>query len=244
MTNKWAEQNLTAILLYHRIALPKLHSAVAGQYVAPCLLKSQILYLKKKQWQPVSLLESLHTRDSFSSDIFAITFDDGYLSVYDRAFPILMEAEVSATVYVVTSQIGGTNLWDHGLGDCIEDMMTQEQIIELHKAGFEIGSHTLSHPHLPQLTDKELEREISDSKKHLEDMLGNEVQSFAYPYGEYDSRVRDKVIEAGYKNAVSTKLGTYSEKSSVFDIPRINVRWNSFGPHLLKKIFRGAYRIA
>ena len=67
---------------------------------------------------------------------FAVTFDDGYLSVYDKAFPILAARGITGTVYVVADQIGGINQWDHSAGDYLEHMMNADQIREMHKAGF------------------------------------------------------------------------------------------------------------
>ena len=115
--------------------------------------------------------------------------------------------------------------------------MSVEQIREMAKSGFEIGSHTLTHPHLPDISVEQLTREIVDSKNRLEDILGGEVVSFSYPYGDYDDRVLAASIEAGYDYAVTTKLGIVGG-NSIFEIPRVNVRWNAIGPLLMRKINR------
>ena len=144
---------------------------------------------------------------------------------------------MTGTVYVVSSAIGGINEWDSRAGDMREPMMSLAQIKELAEAGFEIGSHTVSHPHLTTISDEQLQREIVDSKRALEDITGKEVVSFSYPYGDLDERVIDAVMAAGYKNAVSTKLGVANSRGA-FDIPRVNVRWNALGPLLMRKIRR------
>jgi len=229
--------------MYHRFGFPKPFSLVAGQYVAPSLLVSQINYLKSNSWEPVDLRDMIADRTSVPDNSrYSITFDDGYLSVYDKAFPILAAKGITGTVYVVADQIGGINQWDHSAGDYLEHMMSAEQIREMHKAGFEIGSHTLSHPHLTQLSDDKLRAEVLDSKKSLEDVIGEEVTSFSYPYGDYDDRVKKVVIEAGYTNAVSTRLGIVLPTDGAYDIPRINVRWNTFGFALMQKIRRAVRR--
>jgi len=226
--------------MYHRMGLPRLSSLVAGHYVAPLLFSSQLDYLTVRDWSAVGL-ESLVEKSRFGRaaerDEYAITFDDGYLSVYRYAFPALLERRMTATVYVVSGAIDGTNEWDRRAGDQSEPMMTRAQVREMAERGFEIGSHTLTHPHLTGLTEAELTRELTDSKHQLEDVIGREVVSFAYPYGDYDDRVMAAAIAAGYRNAVSTRLGVVG-RTSVFEIPRVNVRWNAFGPLLMRKIRR------
>jgi peptidoglycan/xylan/chitin deacetylase (PgdA/CDA1 family) len=69
------------------------------------------------------------------------------------------------------------------------------------------GSHTLTHPSLPDLDDRQLRREVADSKHQLEDLLGEEVNTFAYPFGYLNRRVRAAVVEAGYKLAFTTVPG-------------------------------------
>ncbi|MEN6356494.1 MAG: polysaccharide deacetylase family protein [Armatimonadota bacterium] len=236
MLSSISRTTTSVVLLYHRMGLPKLSSLVAGQYVAPNLFRSQLDYLSSKGWAAANL-ESVISNDLSDIDRFAITFDDGYLSVYEHAYPALVEHQIKATIYVVVDSIGGLNEWDRKAGDQSEPMMSAEQIKELSNAGFEIGSHTLTHPHLTELNDSELKHELVESKNRLEDLIGKPVKSFSYPYGDCDDRVIASAIEAGYSNAVTTKLGIVW-KSSAFEIPRVNVRWNAFGPMLMRKIGR------
>ncbi len=230
----------SVVLLYHRLGFPKLSSLVAGQYVAPRLFSSQLMYFKSRKWQSPTLsniIEGYKSAEDLSNS-YLVTFDDGYLSVYEHGFPLIKGAEANAVVYIVTSCIGGINEWDRKAGDREEQMMTVDQIRELADAGIEIGSHTLTHPHLTQVDDKQLNVEIADSKKRLEDIIGREVKSFSYPYGDYDNRVVDAVRKAGYSNAVTTKLGIISNDTDPMRIPRINIRWNTIGPLLNRKIWR------
>lgn len=213
---------------------------MAGQYVAPALLKSQLDCLATRGWRWASLEDTVETARFGKRpprDQFAITFDDGYESVFAHAVPALAERGMKATVYVVAGAIGGLNEWDYKAGDRQERLMSASQIREIADCGFEIGSHTLTHPHLTDLNESALKRELVDSKHLLEDLIGREVDSFSYPYGDYDDRVLAATIVAGYKNAVSTKLGA-AGKSSVYEIPRVNVRWSAIGPLLLRKIRR------
>ncbi|MCL5670451.1 MAG: polysaccharide deacetylase family protein [Acidobacteria bacterium] len=228
----------SVVLLYHRLGMVKFGSLVAGQYVAPRLFASQLDCLNSRGWEHSALHEIIDLDRSGREDQYGVTFDDGYLSVYEHACPALSARGMSATIYVVANSIGGINEWDKRAGDREERMMSAAQVRELADSGFEIGSHTLTHPRLTELNDTDLDEEIAGSKHKLEDLTGKEVRSFSYPYGDYDNRVLRAVVAAGYSSAVSTRLGVVKDGASVFEIPRVNVRWNAFGPLLMRKIHR------
>ena len=230
-------QGTSVVLLYHRMGWPKLGSLVTGQYVAPCLFRSQMDSLVAGGWKPVSFADMIENGER-DEDKFCITFDDGYLSVYDRACPVLAERGMTGTIFVVADSVGGINEWDRRRGDQAEKMMSAHQLAELAESGLEIASHTLTHPRLPQLSDGELKRELVDSKRKLEDISGHEVTSFSYPYGDYDERVRDAAQESGYKYAATTRLGVVPVGVQPYEIPRVNVRWNAITPLLMRKIRR------
>lgn len=107
----------------------------------------------------------------------AICFDDGLKSNYDVAYPVLAEAGIPATVYIITSMIGGSY---HG-----KPTMSASELLELQAAGWEIGSHTVTDPNLTEITLEEAEAEFRDSKATLE-ALGLDVKTFAYPRGEFN----------------------------------------------------------
>lgn len=213
---------------------------VAGQYVVPQLFRSQLDCLSMHGWQCAPLLDvakRVQSGDHPSSNEFVITFDDGYSSVYKHAIPEICRRGMSATVFVVAGAIGGINEWDYKIGDRQEQIMSAQQIREISDLGLEIGSHTLTHPHLTSLDEQALKRELIDSKHKLEDLIGKEVAGFSYPYGDYDERVLAATATAGYKYAVSTRLGAVG-KANVYEIPRVNVRWSAVGPLLMRKIAR------
>jgi peptidoglycan/xylan/chitin deacetylase (PgdA/CDA1 family) len=221
--------------------MPKLSLLVAGQYVAPRLFRWELDYLAARRWRNISLagiVDRCRTGGSAIENEFSITFDDGYMSVYEHAYPALRDRNLTAAVYMVADAIDGINEWDRRAGDKKEPMMTAQQVKELSEAGFEIGSHSLTHAHLTDLPDDRLRAELVDSKRKIEDLIGKEVVSFSFPYGDYDCRVLEETIAAGYKYALITKLGAVVEGTSLFEIPRVNVRWNALGPLLMRKINR------
>lgn len=138
-----------------------------------------------------------------------LTFDDGYEDFYFNVFPYLGEFHLKPTVFLVTDCIGGTNAWDEAAGFPSRRLLTKEQILEMSRHGVRFGSHTLKHPWLPNVSDAELRCEVVESKRRLEDLLGSEVDTFAYPGGCHDVRVRAAVAEAGYKWAFSTRPGLH-----------------------------------
>ena len=104
-----------------------------------------------------------------------------------------------------------------------DGMMTWDQLRMLQRAGHEIGSHSETHPILPQCTDSELAREISGSKALLEERLGVEVATFCYPNGDFDARVAAAVACAGYHQAVTTRGGPNRPGASRFELGRCDI---------------------
>jgi peptidoglycan/xylan/chitin deacetylase (PgdA/CDA1 family) len=99
--------------------------------------------------------------------------------------------------------------------------MDWEQLRALADRGVEIGSHTVSHPHLTRLSDQELDRELRDSRDHLEDELGRPCRYLAYPYGEDDRRVYAAAQKAGYEAAFTLK--SKAAPISVYALPRVDL---------------------
>ena len=112
--------------------------------------------------------------------------------------------------------------------DNLKDLyMTISHVRDLERNGMEIGSHTLTHPNLPTLTENELAREVENSKKRLETILGKSIKGFSYPFGKranFNDQVLSKTRGAGYKYAVSTEYGKVSGNTDMFLLPRIGVR--------------------
>ena len=227
----------SVVLMYHRIGSPLVRSVVRGQYVTPFLLRRQLAAMLAQGYRPVTL-GGLLSRGEYAGQ-FAVTFDDGYSSVRQPAYPILAEMGIRATVYVVAGAVGKTNEWDERIGDRTETILTADDLRELSAAGFEIGSHGMAHAHLTDLSDTELKTEVAESRRVLEDIIGAPVTGFSYPYGEWDARVRDAVMEAGYEYAVSTGKGILDPSADRFALPRLNVRWNNVPSVLLRKVRAG-----
>ncbi|HWA83828.1 MAG TPA: polysaccharide deacetylase family protein, partial [Fimbriimonadaceae bacterium] len=173
------------ILMYHRIGSPQPGSIVRGQYVPCDLFEKQLRFLLRRGYSPMSLTEFVRCLSSHPKGVrpIAITFDDGYESVYTDALPVLRRQGMTATVFVVAGQMGDTNQWDKVKGDVTEPMMDVWQIRDAQRLGIEIGSHTSSHPDLLLCSEPRAVDEIAGSKRVLEELLGQPVDWFSYPYG-------------------------------------------------------------
>lgn len=229
------------VLLFHRIGSFVVRSIVWGQYVPPLELRWQLQALRARGYRATTLAEII--ADPAVPGRMALTFDDAYLSVQTGAIPVLAEMQIPATIFAVAALVGKTNRWDQAKGDRSEPLLDVVALRELAAAGVEIGSHTLTHARLTELSGADLRAEVRDSKHVLEDLLGRPVHGFSYPYGAWDARIRDEVIEAGYRYATATTLRVVDGTLDPFAIPRMNMRWNTLGPEMQHKIKR-AYRKA
>jgi len=138
----------------------------------------------------------------------AITFDDGYAMNLEHAVPVLQAHRMPATFFLVAGCLGG---YLPPRADPTRSRIVSEADVQaLARAGFEIGAHTLSHPHLARLPRAEQRREIAESRAHLQAVSGQPVDGFAYPYGsvlDYTSETAALVREAGYAYAVTNRYG-------------------------------------
>lgn len=123
----------------------------------------------------------------FQQPIVSVTFDDGWESVYTQAFPILQKNGIHTTQYIITNTFNNF------------DYMSVAQIQSLQKAGNDIGSHTVTHPNATQLSDNELNKELSSSKQTLVKEFGVPVQDFTSPYGAYNAHTL-QVISQYYRS--------------------------------------------
>ncbi|MBW7989690.1 MAG: polysaccharide deacetylase family protein [Planctomycetes bacterium] len=155
----------------------------------------------------------------------AITFDDAFVSVLENAVPVLKKYKLPAAIFVPTGNLGKTPLWalKDGCSDAKEIVMTEQQIVELDKAGFEIFSHTISHPLLTEIEHDMLIYELKDSKQALERILSREVRAVSYPHGAYNSNVCEAAKEVGYKQAFTIQPFAVDESTDDMRIGRFVV---------------------
>lgn len=222
------------VLMYHNIDIPPKEAKLKSLYVKPKKFDNQIKFLKKFGYDFISS-DNLNKETKKS---ILLTFDDAFKDFYKNALPIIKKYNAKAIVFVPVNLVGTFNQWDYEKLNVKKAVMNWDEIKDLVKEGIEIGSHTLNHPFLTKIPIAQSKLEIEDSKKILEDKLGIEVKSFCYPYGDYDEKIKELVIKAGYKYAFTTKEGDLKESADFFEIKRIMVSgFYSLPKFLLKVMF-------
>ncbi|MFQ5615894.1 MAG: polysaccharide deacetylase family protein [Anaerolineales bacterium] len=208
------------ILTYHAISTAK--SPVC---IAPDVFESHLAALAQSGWVSVSLSEVLdwlefgtlqsadviHPGDRHdcgpSSKAVAITFDDGYASVYHQAWPRLKAWGFGATLFVITGRCGRDNRWPGQPGSMPTlPLLDWDQLGELGSDGFEFGAHTHTHPPLTEIPLGQAEDEIARSKEILAARTGQPVPVFAPPYGATNKPVQD-LISQYFCGSATTELG-------------------------------------
>lgn len=152
-----------------------------------------------------------------------ITFDDGYRNVHQNALPVLSEMGFSSTTYFVSRQVGGFNEWDTGRMP-VEACMNKAEVREWMAGGQEVGAHTLDHARLGLLNETEARIQIAGSKSELEDITGNTVSAFSYPFGSHNDLIAEITRESGFATATTTVKGRANATLDPMRLPRVTVR--------------------
>jgi peptidoglycan/xylan/chitin deacetylase (PgdA/CDA1 family) len=155
-----------------------------------------------------------------------ITFDDADRGTL-AAVEALAEIGMRSSVYVIAGDL------DTAAGLRRSELETLAQV-----DGVEVGAHSITHPHLDELGAATLKEEIEGSKARLEDLLGEPLTSFAYPYGAFDPRVRGAVISAGFGSAAAVKNAISHRQDDPWAIARWTIR-ASTEPDQLARLLRG-----
>lgn len=199
------------ILCYHGIL--DVPWGISNLFVRVSDFEEQMKYLSEAGYTPIFASE-IASANNYEKPII-ITFDDGYKDVYTNAFPILQKYNIKANLYMISGWLGG------------DVYMTAEMTKEMSNSPLiEIGSHTVSHKPLANLSVTEIEYELSESKRTLETLLGKEMKVIAYPTGSFDSRVIE-IARKYYQYGLSTIDGKENPNNlNTYSLRRIYVNRN------------------
>lgn len=211
------------VLCYHALS----PGWSADLSTTPERFEAQLRLLLGRGWRAVTFTEAVTGPPS--GKVFAVTFDDAFRSVQTLGLPILQRLGIPATMFVPTAfpDSGGPLRWpgvDHWLDgpDAHElEPMSWEELRALADAGWELGAHTVTHPHLTQTGDAQLAEELARSKADVERELGRPCSSIAYPYGDVDARVVAATRAAGYQAAGA--LPHRIEPRGALEYPRVGI---------------------
>ena len=230
----------TPVLYYHSIADNRVS-------VSPRAFRAQLAYLKQRGYRCTGIGEWLDRPQGAHEKPVVLTFDDGFACMHENVLPILNEFGFRATFFIVPGYVG-TTLWGDPVtgrwsrepspGRVACPVMCWEQVLGLHRAGMEIGSHTLSHRNLTDLPEQDARREVTESRRVLEQMLATRVRGFSYPRGCVTQALAHLVQESGYDYACTTQPGDLSSAMHRFLLPRVP------GPSTVSELFFQVNRIA
>jgi peptidoglycan/xylan/chitin deacetylase (PgdA/CDA1 family) len=214
-TPTWVAQGPNAvvvpILLYHRIGVSPIDSQY---YVPPDKFEEQMKLLHDWEYTviPIELLvKAIKEGAELPPRPIILTFDDGDISVYTTAFPIMQKYGLTGVTYIVGNYMG------------TDGYMSADQIKELAAAGWEIGSHSRSHRDLTKLKPDVQRVEIVDARKVLEQAIGVPVTTFAYPFGFMNDNVGNLAHVAGYIAAMGLGYTSDQGKGNLFWLQRRDV---------------------
>lgn len=215
-TSAWAASESGVILVYHHVA----GDTPPSTSLSPKNFAAHLEYLQANDFNVISLpamVDALANRESIPDKSVAITFDDGYASIYDTAFPMLQEYGYPFTLFVSTGPI------DRGQSN----YMTWEHIAEMAAAGVTIANHLVEHPYMLERLSGEdekgwlnrLQQEILQAQNSITEHTGQTQRLLAYPYGEYNNAIKNLVSSLEF-TGLAQNSGAVGFDSDFAALPR------------------------
>jgi peptidoglycan/xylan/chitin deacetylase (PgdA/CDA1 family) len=239
--HRQAGQHGPVMLMYHAVTPGKVTPAWPWA-VSMRQFRSQLDFLAAEGYTTPTMSELVDApAKQWQGRTAVITFDDGYVDNL-AACEELQKRGMRATWFIVSGSIGEMPRWPED-GRPAGRLLNAGELREMQENGMEIGSHTVSHVRLPALDDVRLMQELSHSKAVLEDLLGNPVGSFAYPYGDWNTRCADAVQQAGYAAACTTRTGWALRDRNPYQLRRLTVFNTDTPSSFARKLYFGSHDV-
>lgn len=199
------------ILLYHHVHPdpPSLN-----YWVDVDIFEDQMQALSQRGYHtitPTQLRQAILQGLQLPPKTVIITFDDGNQDNYEYAFPIMQKYGFIGAIYIVANRLRA------------EGFLSAEQLQEMAAAGWEIGSHSMTHTDLTDVFAHKIREELLDSRLRLEHEIGVEVRSFAYPFGSFASELASRVENYGYWTAMGLGKKTLHDKNTIYYLDRLTI---------------------
>lgn len=213
-----ASPHRVPVLMYHEIA--DATASTSPLAVAPDVFANQLAYLRDAGFNTLTAGELAAFLADGAGRLPAkpvvLTFDDGYRDFYTHGLPVIKQNGFTGTLFMTTGGMGDESLE--------KIMLDWRQLAEVEQAGIEVGAHTVTHPKLDILPEKDLREELSISKSELEEHLGRAIPGLAYPFGYSNRKVRAVARELGYTYAYSVNNVMTTSAATTFTFPRLTVQ--------------------
>lgn len=194
----------TVILMYHSIA----DNIRDPHAVRPDDFAAQMEAIASARIPVIPLQSAVQNRGS--GNVIVLTFDDAYRDFLHNAVPVLRKRGFPATVFAPTGLLGGRAVWD--TYDTSKPLMDWDELTEVSRCGFTVGSHTVSHARLTDCDSRQIHQELTNSLDALLTRIPNAIRALSYPGGFCGQREMAAVKKAAYTCAVmvTSRRGNYS----------------------------------
>lgn len=214
-----ASTAIPLVFMYHSIANDDEDPCQVS--MTPQRFERQMRWMRARGLRGVSMAELLDAGvEGRARRMVGLTFDDGYQDFVTTAMPVLRRYGFNATAFVLAGRLGGENAWRRA--GPRKALLTAAEVCEIARSGIEIASHGLEHVSLLDADDARLRDEAVRSRSILQELVGQPIRGFAYPYGDSDARVVAAAQSAGYDYACAVRpwngIGRHAiPRTSVFE---------------------------
>jgi peptidoglycan/xylan/chitin deacetylase (PgdA/CDA1 family) len=227
------------ILMYHVVDRMPRGARSPRNYVTPERFEAQLAMLARLGHRTISFADWLAYRrgaGELPQRPIILTFDDGYRSTAQIAWPILQQFGFGATVFLVSDLIGKTNAWDEPPPG--EPLLDSGEIVAMQADGVHFESHSRTHAPLTMIAPERVREELTASRAALHHLLGRAVTVLCYPYGKENPVVRALTREAGYEAAVIARYRMNTTRTDPYRLTRIRVDQTMSPARLRWTLFR------
>lgn len=212
------------ILLYHAVGGDS--GAGVSRYRVPAdLFEAQIALLARENYPVIGLdavVAGLEDGSGWPDRAVAITFDDGYQSVFRNALPLLKRFGFPAAVYVVPGYcLRGGEPFDDLLSS--EEPMAPDELASLASEGWTVGSHSMTHRRLSSFEAETAMHELVESRRRLADLVGRPIDHFSFPHGDWTPELVAQARRAGYRSSATSREGANRLTDSPWMLKRIEI---------------------